>query len=98
MDPETENVPSPIITHSLPIISTLLPNRLPFQQILFMHQLFVSLGVCISHLAPILFPDVGLAALSEKEVVTALGDVMKRLSVVGGVAEREGMHSAGVHN
>lgn len=45
----------------------------------------------MSHLAPILFPDVGLAAMSEKEAVIALGDVMKRLSAIGGIAEREGV-------
>lgn len=85
----TVPLPPPAPVQSFPILSTLFPTWLPYQHVLFLHQLFVSLSVCISHLAPVLFPDVGLAGMNDRDMIKALEGVIQRLSMVGTVAERE---------
>ncbi|KAF9510425.1 hypothetical protein BS47DRAFT_1300221 [Hydnum rufescens UP504] len=79
------------IPHSLPILSALLPSRLPYQHILFLHQMFISLSVCISHLGPVLLPE---TVMSERDIMKTTFDLSHRISLVSGIAEREGeIHS-----
>lgn len=75
------------VSHSLPILSSLLPYRLPYQHILFLHQMFISLSVCISHVGPVLFPE---AVVDSRDIMNAAIGISNRISLVSGIAEREG--------
>lgn len=72
-------------THTLPILSSLLP----YQQVIVLHQAFVSLSVCIAQLGPILFPN---APQDDKEVLKAVSEVIQRIAGVGSAAEYEGKY------
>lgn len=71
--------------HSLPLLSSLLP----YQQIIVLHQAFVSLSVCIAQLGPVLFPNF---PQNDKEVLRAVSEVARRIAEIGGAAEHEGKH------
>jgi hypothetical protein len=64
-----------------------LSSLLPYQQVVVLHQAFVSLSVCIAQLGPVLFPNV---AQNDKEVLKAVSEVIQRIAGVGGAAEHEG--------
>jgi len=68
--------------HSLPLLSSLLP----YQQIIVLHQAFVSLSVCIAQLGPVLFPNF---PRNDKEVLRAVSEVAQRIAELGGAAEHE---------
>jgi len=69
--------------HSLPLLSSLLP----YQQIIVLHQAFVSFSACIAQLGPVLFPNF---PQNDKEVLRAVSAVMQRIAEIGGAAEHEG--------
>ncbi|KAF8331338.1 uncharacterized protein EI90DRAFT_1011016 [Cantharellus anzutake] len=81
--------PSSRVHYGLPIISTLMPRRLPYQHVYFLHQMFVSLSVCVTQLGPILFPQHGLEAMSDKDVIRAVGEISQRIALMGNITERE---------
>jgi len=71
--------------HSLPLLSSLLP----YQQIIVLHQAFVSLSGCIAQLGPVLFPNF---PQDDKEVLRAVSEVTQRIAELGAAAEHEGKY------
>ncbi|KZT22476.1 DnaJ-domain-containing protein [Neolentinus lepideus HHB14362 ss-1] len=47
----------PRSSYSSSILNLVFPRRLPYQHVLFLHQLFVFLSVAMSKVAPVLFPQ-----------------------------------------
>ncbi|KAF8317600.1 hypothetical protein DL93DRAFT_509416 [Clavulina sp. PMI_390] len=83
VSPTVPLTPSYVLpSYTIPFLSWLLP----YQQILVLHQAFVSFSVCLSQLGPVLFPN---AAKNEREVIKAVSDVIQRIAGVGGAAEHE---------
>lgn len=75
-------------THTRTLFTTLFPNRLPFQHILFLHQLFISTFIAITRVGPVLFP--GLATSKEgKDNLEWIRPVTERLVVLAQIAEKE---------
>ncbi|KAK0222439.1 hypothetical protein EDD85DRAFT_779438 [Armillaria nabsnona] len=72
--------PSPSTTLSKPsILHSFFPQRVAFQHVLFLHQLFFSLSVAVSRVAPRLFPE-----LPDQTAVE-----LEKLHALAGMADRE---------
>ena len=70
------------------LLTTLFPNRLPFQHILFLHQLFISTSIAITRVGPVIFP--GLAtSKAGKDNLEWIRPVTERLVVLAQMAEKE---------
>ena len=75
-------------THTRTLLTTLFPNRLPFQHILFLHQLFISISIAITRVGPVIFP--GLAtSKAGKDNLEWIRPVTERLVVLAQMAEKE---------
>ena len=75
-------------THTRTLLTTLFPNRLPFQHILFLHQLFISTSIAITRVGPVVFP--GLAtSKAGKDNLEWIRPVTERLVVLAQMAEKE---------
>ena len=75
-------------THTRTPLTTLFPDRLPFQHILFLHQLFISTSVAITRVGPVIFP--GLAtSKAGKDNLEWIRPVTERLVVLAQMAEKE---------
>jgi len=75
-------------THTRTLLTTLFPNRLPFQHILFLHQLFISTSIAITRVGPVIFP--GLAtSKAGKDNMEWIRPVTERLVVLAQMAEKE---------
>lgn len=62
-------------------LDVIFPQRVAFQHILFLHQLFVFVSYALTNVAPVLFPD---------ESVPPGETVLAKLNALVGVADREG--------
>lgn len=67
-------------TH-LTFLHVIFPNRVAFQHILFLHQLFVFLSIALSRVAPQLFPEI-----DESQATRGL---IERVRALAGLADRE---------
>src|SRR5258707_2892262 len=76
--------------YGLPILSTFFPRRLPYQHVYFLHQMLVSLSVCLTQLGPVLFPKHDLEAMNDKEVIQAVGEIAQRGAEMSRLTERVG--------
>lgn len=76
--------PSPSSSSSIfvsgSILHVLFPERVAFQHILFLHQLFMFLTTALTNVAPVLFPS---DQLNEQEVL------LQKLNILAGTADRE---------
>lgn len=64
------------------ILHVVFPQRVAFQHILFLHQLFMFLSTALTNVAPYLFPD---DSPSEYDVL------FQKFNALAGAADREGM-------
>jgi hypothetical protein len=75
-------------SHTQTLLASLFPNRLPFQHILFLHQLFISTSVAITRVGPVIFP--GLATSKPgRDNLEWIKPVMQQLVVLAQTAEKE---------
>lgn len=49
-------VPEASLSSSSNILTYLFPRRVPYQHVLFLHQIFMFMSVALSRVAPVLFP------------------------------------------
>ena len=75
---------------SIPIFSVLLPHRVPFQHIRFLHQMFMFLSVALSRVIPVLFPEPSSINSADPRTYTPYLD---RLVLLGKAADRERTYS-----
>ena len=69
-------------------LTILFPNRLPFQHILFLHQLFISTSIAITRVGPVIFP--GLAtSKAGRDNLDWIRPVTERLVILAQTAEKE---------
>ena len=74
--------------HTQILLTTLFPNRLPFQHILFLHQLFISTSIAITRVGPVIFP--GLAtSKAGRDNLEWIRPVTEQLVVLAQTAEKE---------
>lgn len=74
--------------HTQILITSLFPNRLPFQHILFLHQLFISTSIAITRVGPVIFP--GLAtSRAGRDNLEWIRPVTEQLVVLAQTAEKE---------
>ena len=66
------------------LLASLFPNRVAFQHILFLHQLFVFLSLALSKVVPVIFPQE--PDLSDGKV---LQPILDRLITIGKATDRE---------
>ena len=75
-------------TRTQTLLTTLFPNRLPFQHILFLHQLFISTSIAITRVGPVIFP--GLAtSKAGRDNLDWIRPVTERLVILAQTAEKE---------
>lgn len=75
-------------TRTQTLLTTLFPNRLPFQLILFLHQLFISTSIAITRVGPVIFP--GLAtSKAGRDNLDWIRPVTERLVILAQTAEKE---------
>ena len=75
-------------THTQTLLTTLFPNRLPFQHILFLHQLFISTSIAITRVGPVVFP--GLAtSKAGRDNLEWIRPVTERLVILAQTTEKE---------
>lgn len=71
---------SPLYNTSRSLITYLFPTRVPYQHILFLHQLFMFLSIALSRVAPVLFPvPMALASGAGAKVLESV------VGLVGGI-------------
>jgi hypothetical protein len=75
-------------THTETIFTILFPNRLPFQHILFLHQLFISTSIAITRVGPVIFPGLGTSKAG-KDNLEWIKPVTEQLVVLAQMAEKE---------
>ena len=74
--------------HTQTLLTTLFPNRLPFQHILFLHQLFISTSIAITRVGPVIFP--GLAtSKAGRDNLEWIRPVTEQLVILAQTAEKE---------
>ncbi|KDQ56381.1 hypothetical protein JAAARDRAFT_132411 [Jaapia argillacea MUCL 33604] len=74
------------------ILSSLFPQRLPYQHILFLHQLFIFLSVALSRVVPVLLPGAVAAGAGGGQVVVeekVWRNVMEKVGGLVGGIEKE---------
>ncbi len=75
-------------TQTQTFLTTLFPNRLPFQHILFLHQLFISTSIAITRVGPVIFP--GLAtSKAGRDNLEWIKPVTERLVILAQTTEKE---------
>ena len=75
-------------TRTQTLLATMFPNRLPFQHILFLHQLFLSTSIAITRVGPVIFP--GLAtSKGGRDNLDWIRPVTERLVILAQTAEKE---------
>lgn len=75
-------------THTQTLLTILFPNRLPFQHILFLHQLFISTSIAITRVGPVIFP--GLAtSKAGRDNLEWIRPVTERFVILAQTAEKE---------
>lgn len=74
------------------IFKILFPSRLPFQHILFLHQLYISASIAITRVGPVLFPILGPSldpVEQAKDVALWATPVAQKLVMLTQLAEKE---------
>ena len=67
-------------------LNYIFPNRVAFQNVLFLHQIFVFLSVAVSRVVPILFPE---PPTIRPEDPRTYAPFLERLSLLAKAADRE---------